>query len=82
MVKALLSDTENLRVKLENKDEDLKELKKQLKLKVKKIFLKLHFYNMLYIKCKKSFIVFRSFDHQCGLWSACFSEIQNAFLAY
>ena len=34
IVKALLSDTENLKVKLENKDEDLKELKKHLKLKV------------------------------------------------
>lgn len=34
VVKATLSDTENLKVKLENKDADLKELKKQLKLKV------------------------------------------------
>ena len=34
-VKANLSDTENLKVKLENKDEDLKELKKQIKLKVR-----------------------------------------------
>ena len=33
-VKTNLSDTENLKVKLENKDEDLKELKKQIKLKV------------------------------------------------
>ena len=34
-MKANLSDTENLKVKLENKDEDLKELKKQIKLKVR-----------------------------------------------
>ena len=36
-VKANLSDTENLKVKLENKDEDLKELKKQIKLKVNNV---------------------------------------------
>ena len=33
-VKGILSDTENLKVKLENKDEDIKELKKQLRFKV------------------------------------------------
>ncbi len=33
IVKSMLSDTENLKHKLESKDEDLKELKKQLRLK-------------------------------------------------
>lgn len=35
IVKNKLSDLENMKIKLENKDEDIKDLKKQLKLKVR-----------------------------------------------